>query len=221
MIQLSALNLYEWRLEAPVKPWIAIPGIELDVWDSPEATGAIGCGWNPDAEERLRNGESCAVARHGSEVVSYCWSTDGPAWVGEINRLVVPEPPDVYLYDAFTLPPWRGRGLFRVLLSRLLAMSRERGRRRALIFALASNRASCRAIEGTGFERFHVVWRIEAWGQQGVWLRRSRLKALGVVLVTPEQLATVTRGPARRRIGDGDPTPACCRERGASGGGPA
>src|SRR5262245_17360122 len=120
MIRLSGLNLYEYRLEAPIPAGKSVAGIEIDVWDSPGATGAIGCGWHREAEERLRSGESCAVALHGSEVVSYCWSTDGPAWVGEINRLVVPEGADVYLYDAFTLPAWRGRGLFRALLSRLL-----------------------------------------------------------------------------------------------------
>ena len=218
MIDLSGLNLYEHRLGAPIAPGKSVPGIELDVWDSPEAAGAIGCGWNPDAEERLRHGESCAVALHGREVVSYCWSTEGPAWVGEINRLVVPEPTEVYLYDAFTLPAWRGRGLFRTLLSRLLVTSGARGRRRALIFALATNRASCRAIEAAGFERFDVVWRVELVGWHHVWLRRGRLKALGVVLVTPDELAAVS---AKRegRGGLGDAAPACCRERGASGGG--
>ena len=220
MTRFSALNLYEYRLDARIAPASSVPGVEIEVWDSPEATGSIGCGWNPEAEERLRGGESCAVARHGSEVVSYCWSTGGPAWVGEINRLVVPEPADVYLYDAFTLPAWRGRGLFRTLLSRLLITSRERGRRRALIFALATNRASCRAIEAAGFERFHAVWRVELAGWQRVWLRRSRLAALGVVLVTPDQLAAATSRRGRAG-GLGDATPACCRERGAPGGGPA
>ena len=53
------------------------------------------------------------MARAGTDVVAYCWLTGAPVSVVEIDRLLIPGPDEVYFYDAFTSPAWRGRGLFR------------------------------------------------------------------------------------------------------------
>ena len=151
MIRASTLWLYERQLDIPVTPGAIPAGVELSVWDSPAAAADAPPGWHPEAEQRLSDGQACAVARHGRDIVAYCWLTCAPAWAGEIDRFVVPGPADVYLYEAFTLPEWRGRALFPALLGRLVSFALARGRQRALIFVLASNRPSRRAIERAGF----------------------------------------------------------------------
>jgi RimJ/RimL family protein N-acetyltransferase len=87
---------------------------------------------------------------------------------------VVPAGDEIYLYDAYTVPEWRGRRLFPAMLSALTARARAQGKRRALIFVLASNLASARAIEHAGFERFQVVSRVEVWGARWLWRRGPR-----------------------------------------------
>lgn len=188
MIRVATLCLYERELDVPTSPGAPPPGAELSVLDSPAAAGDAGP-WHREAERRIREGQVCAVVRHGHEVIAYCWLTGQPEWVAEIGRLVVPGPDEVYLYDAFTVPAWRGRGLFQAMLMRLLEYARAQGKRRALIFVLNRNRASRRAIERTGFELFQAVSRVRVWGLKRLWFRGPRAGRQGVTLVTPSALA--------------------------------
>lgn len=142
--------------------------------NQPLAVGDGVARWPPQAAERLRDGQACAIAHHEGEVVAYCWLASTPVWVGEIGHAVVPGPEDVYLYDAFTMPGWRGRGLFPAMISRLLALARSQGRKRALIFVGAGNRASRRAIERAGFEIVHTVSRLDLCGLTRLWFRGPR-----------------------------------------------
>lgn len=174
MLRLVTLRVYERRLDAPAPPSVVPPGVEVRVADQPLATGDVGAGWHPQAEERLRDGQACAIAHHETEVVAYCWLACTPVWVGEIGHAVVPGPEDVYIYDAYTMPGWRGRGLFSAMIAPLLALARSRRRKRALIFVDAGNRASRRAIERAGFEIVHTVSRVELWGLTHLWFRGPR-----------------------------------------------
>jgi RimJ/RimL family protein N-acetyltransferase len=191
MIRIATLCLYERALAGPIPPGRLPPGVALVLWDSPGAAAGAGP-WQREAERRLREGQVCAAVRHGSEVIAYCSLTSRPEWVAEIGRLVVPGPGEVYIYDAFTSPAWRGRGLFQAMLKSLLEYARARGRRRALIFVLNRNRASRRAIEQAGFELFQAVSRVKVLGLRGLWFRGPRGGGGGVTLVRPGG-ATLTR----------------------------
>jgi RimJ/RimL family protein N-acetyltransferase len=183
MIRVATLCLYERHLAAPIPQGALPPGVALTLWDSP---GDAGAGpWQREAERRLREGQVCAIVRHGEEVIAYCSLTDRREWVAEIGRLVVPGPGEVYLYDAYTAPAWRRRGLFQAMLKSLLEYARVQGRRRALIFVLTGNRASRRAIEQAGFELFQTVSRVKVWGLKGLWFRGSRAGRQAVTLVRP------------------------------------
>jgi len=182
-IRVSTLCLYERQLDAPVAPGPLPPGVELAVWDSPPAEGDAGRPWHAEAERRIHEGQACVVARHGGDVMAYCWLTWRPEWVAEIDRFVVPGPDEAYLYEAFTQPTWRGRGLFSAMLFRLLAYARAQGRRRALIFVLTDNRASRRAIERTGFELFQTVSTIEVFALRRLWFHGPRTGRVRVRLV--------------------------------------
>ncbi len=174
MPRLVTLRVYERRLDAPAPSRVLPPGVELAVADRPMAAGGAKGRWHPEAEQRLRDGHVCAVARHETEVVAYCWLACTPVWVAEIGHAVVPGAEDVYIYDAFTMPEWRARGLFSAVLARLLAFAHARGRKRALIFAGARNRASRRVIERAGFEIVHSVWQVELCGLTRLWFRGPR-----------------------------------------------
>ncbi len=183
MIRVATLCLYERDIDAPV---VGVPlpsDVDLSVWDSPASASDAGRPWHRDAERRIREGQVCAVARQGSDRIAYCWSTREPEWVAEIGRLVVPGPDEVYLYDAFTAPAWRGRGLFPAMLGRLVEYARAHGKSRALIFVLAGNRASRRGIERAGFQLFQAVSRARLGGLRLVWFRGPRAGRQRVTLV--------------------------------------
>jgi GNAT superfamily N-acetyltransferase len=188
MIRIATLNLYERCLDDPVPLAFAPlpPGLEVEVH---EPAGDAPAPWHPEARARLAAGEACALVRSGDAVVAYCWSTTSPAPVEEIRRHVVPAGDEVYLYDAYTAPAWRGRRLFPAMLTVLLASARARGRRRALIFALAANRASTRAIEHAGFQRFLAISRVSIGGAGWLWVRGARSARA--------QMPLLRRGPGR------------------------
>jgi RimJ/RimL family protein N-acetyltransferase len=182
MIRVATLCLYERDIDAPIVPVTRPAGVELSVWDSPaQASGAHS--WYREAERRIREGQAVAVVRQGGDVVAYCWLTRAPEWVAEIGRRVVPGPDEVYLYDAFTVPEWRGRRLFPAMLGALVAYARTLGKRRALIFVLSGNRASRRAIERGGFELFLAVSRLRLVGFRMLWFRGPRAARQRVTLV--------------------------------------
>jgi GNAT superfamily N-acetyltransferase len=183
MLQLVTFHVYGRSLDSLGPPGALPPGVELVVVDRPMATGFLGGRWHPEAERRLGSGQTCAVARHGTDVVGYCWMARTPVRVGEIGNTVVPAPGEVYFYDAFTIPVWRGRGLFFGLLSRLLAQARSRGFDRGLIIVDTRNRASRRVIEKAGFEIVQAVTRLELCGLTKLWFRRRRASSYRVTLV--------------------------------------
>lgn len=106
---------------------------------------------------RFNQGEVCGVAWSNSAVVSYCWLAFKQAEVGEINRIIKLRDNELYLYDAFTLPDYRGRGLFPALLTAILGFARSQGYSRALIFSNSKNRPSLRGIEKAGFSLFQSI----------------------------------------------------------------
>ena len=91
MIRVLTLRLYERHLDTP--PARAPPaGIEIEMWDSPAAAGPVGTRWHPEAAQRFSEGQVCAVARAGADVVAYCWLTAAPVSVVEIDRTARPRP---------------------------------------------------------------------------------------------------------------------------------
>jgi ribosomal protein S18 acetylase RimI-like enzyme len=108
-------------------------------------------------QERLKRGEQFWTAQHEERIVSYCWATRDPVEIGEVRCMVSPRDDEVYLYDAFTFPEYRGHNLYPALLQRILEHSGQQGLRRALIFVLSDNMASIRGVQKAGFREFQRV----------------------------------------------------------------
>jgi GNAT superfamily N-acetyltransferase len=185
VIRVITLRLYGQRLAAAAPPGDSPPEVDLEVWESARDRDVS---WHLDGPRRFRDGQVCAVARHDKQIVAYCWLAYTPIPVAEIDRVVVPASDEVYLYDAFTHPGWRGRGLFTLMLRHLLAYARSQGRRRALIFAEARNLPSCRAIERAGFEIFQTVVRLDVLGFTRQWSRGRPPQASRITLIDARRL---------------------------------
>jgi GNAT superfamily N-acetyltransferase len=185
VIRVITLRLYGQRLAGAAPPGAPPPDIALEVWESPRDKDVS---WHLDGPRRFRDGQACAVALHDKQVVAYCWLASTPIPVAEIDRVVVPAADEVYLYDAFTVPGWRGRGFFTLMLRHLLAHARSQGRRRALIFAEARNVPSCRAIERAGFAILQTVVRLDVLGFTRQWSRGRLPQASRITLVDARRL---------------------------------
>ena len=108
-------------------------------------------------ERRFDRGEICFVAIHEGSVVSYIWGSRGKVGVEEISMAVKTAPGEIYLYDAFTLEPWRGKNLYPSVLQRAIEYGRDLNLDRSTIFVEAKNTPSIRGVTKAGFTLFQKL----------------------------------------------------------------
>ena len=107
---------------------------------------------------RFERGEKCFVALEDGKAVSYIWGARGVVGVEEIDKAIKPEAKEIYLYDAFTLEPWRGQNLYPAVLRRALEYAEGLGLARSLIFVEAKNTPSRRGVDKAGFIQFQTLY---------------------------------------------------------------
>ena len=114
---------------------------------------------------RIGDGTECYLALEGDRIVHATWVTTSAAWIGELGRYFVPEGGSAYVYESYTSPPARGRGIYPVVLRHIALALRDEGVRTLWIGVGADNAPSIRAIQKAGFTpAFDVSFEI-SWGR--------------------------------------------------------
>jgi GNAT superfamily N-acetyltransferase len=134
-------------------------------------------------QTRFRQGEMVWVAVYRSQIAAYCWVAFYETEIGEIKKIIKIRKDEIYLYDAFTLPDYRGNNLYPFLLTNICYYGKENGYTRALIFALSNNIPSQLGIQKAGFKQFQVIKYRKILGIP--WYRYSSLATgqRGVILL--------------------------------------
>jgi GNAT superfamily N-acetyltransferase len=185
LLSRGELNLFSFQLSRSIPEVEAGADAEYSFLDnnSGEKTASLVSLVGKDiVKARFNQGEVCGVAWSNSKVVSYCWLAFKQAEVGEINRIIKLSDKELYLYDAFTLPDYRGRGLFPALLTAILGFARSKSYSRALIFSNSRNRPSLRGIEKAGFSLFQSIHFLKLLDLRLCLPGRTRGKEPGVII---------------------------------------
>jgi GNAT superfamily N-acetyltransferase len=125
---------------------------EAEPGDAPAYERDIGTSPGPAVERRLGEpGSSCWIAQEGGRIVHASWVATQAAWLGEAARSFVVPPGDAYIYESFTRPEMRGRGVYPAVLITISKTLGQRGTRMLWIAAETTNVPSLRAIEKAGF----------------------------------------------------------------------
>jgi GNAT superfamily N-acetyltransferase len=103
-----------------------------------------------EINKRIQGGNTCYIARLNGVPVAYGWVARSAADIGELELALHVDESNRYLWDFQTLPEWRGRGIYPLLLQAILAEEGTEGHR-FWIIAAPENRASARGIEKAGF----------------------------------------------------------------------
>jgi len=158
------LNLYALTLRdsiITVKPTIAVDMKK----NKPAALQNV----RPDLlRRRLRRGDSVFTAYAHAQPAGYIFAACESSWVGEIDTRLRIHAEEIYFYDAFTYPAFRGRHIYPWLLTSAACHYRQQGFANALIFTAATNHASKEAIRRAGFScyqriRFYDLWGLKMW----------------------------------------------------------
>jgi len=101
---------------------------------------------------RLTDATACYLVVAGDRIVHASWVTTARAWTGELRAFVTPPKGSAYVYESFTGPQERGRGIYPGALRCICADLDARGIHRVYIGVDAANRPSLRAITKASFE---------------------------------------------------------------------
>lgn len=114
---------------------------------------------------RLSDATSCYLVLTGDRIAHASWVTTKAAWTAELRALVTPPPGAAYVYESFTAPELRGRGIYPFALRCICAELSARGVKEAWIGVDATNVPSVRAITKAGFEPALSVAYRKRWGR--------------------------------------------------------
>ncbi len=109
---------------------------EVDLATAPLIAAAMGAEGDLVAT-RIARGCHCFGAWLGDELAGYGWLSTKTEWIGELELEITPGRGGGYIWNCFTLPPQRRRGVLSALLEGITARARTEGLTRLWIGSVA------------------------------------------------------------------------------------
>lgn len=103
-------------------------------------------------ERRLEQGHRCFTSWHGEKVVDAGWTATGNVAVPYLGRVLCLEPGDIYSYDAYTLPEYRGYGLYMARNSFTARANQKEGFKRSVALVAPENYTAWVILTRSGLE---------------------------------------------------------------------
>ena len=115
-------------------------------------------------KERFEEGRICLIALDGERVISFAWISSENEY--EINCCIEVKlnEEEGYLFDDYTVPEYRYKGLQTALITKRLASLKEQAYRKALVFLWDKATYSRKAYSRVGFKGKQVVTLIILFG---------------------------------------------------------
>lgn len=129
------LQFFMRDLRAPLPPEPEVPDdLRLRLARPDDLERILRCGNEANDRAlvtyRFQRGDQCFLAVDPADEVAHCrWVTTGRAWVPELEADVVLGPGHAYMYDGFTRPDMRRRGIDGMVRTFIFRTLRESGRR--------------------------------------------------------------------------------------------
>ena len=104
-----------------------------------------------EIRRRLEAGQRFFVARHEGRIIHGEWVATQRAWIDYLACEIRLAPDEVYVYDSFTSPDFRGRNISPARSTQALRYIRDAGYRRIMAAILLENKPAFRVFEKVGF----------------------------------------------------------------------
>ena len=127
-----------------------------------------------EVERRLARGDRCWAARRNGDIVSTRWVASGSAWIEYLGVEVPLRPDEVFLYETYTAPAYRGLGLSPAAGTRLTRALRAEGWMSILGGVVPENAAALRAASKTGYREVGSVGVVRLGPRRRALRRRER-----------------------------------------------
>jgi GNAT superfamily N-acetyltransferase len=116
-----------------------------------------------DMQGRLASGAICHGFFIGQELANIGWTTQG--YLELEAGVSLPEEQSICIFDCFTLPAHRSKGVYTDSLISLVRAARDQGAANALIAVDPGNLVSIKGIERAGFQPLYQFKRLRRCGR--------------------------------------------------------
>lgn len=103
-------------------------------------------------EQRLEQGHRCFASWHGERIIDAGWTATQAVAVPYLGRVLRLDPGDVYSYDAYTLPEYRGYGLYMARNSHTARTNQREGLKRSVALVAPENYTAWVILTRSGLE---------------------------------------------------------------------
>jgi hypothetical protein len=114
---------------------------------------------------RLDAGHWCFVARYKGKLISATWATTNQTSSSFLAREIRLKPGEVYTYDSFTSPDFRGLSVSPTVKVAMMRYFRDTGYRQMICWVLPENNPSLNALQRVGFRSFGMMGHVKI----GLW----------------------------------------------------
>jgi ribosomal protein S18 acetylase RimI-like enzyme len=108
-------------------------------------------------EERLKAGHLCFIGEKNGDIVHYRWICFNEAPVDELERKIRVRPNSAYMYDAYTVPNYRGKGIHPVVLTNAADYLFQSGIKEMYSVIMSNNYSSLRTWQKIGSQKIGEV----------------------------------------------------------------
>jgi hypothetical protein len=173
VLALAGVRILHWyvlpslRDAAPVESELPLAIAPLDAAESPAYLDFRRGATAEQFRSRFARGCQCYVARLDGAIVSATWIATGRGRIEAFDFDFELGPKQIYVFDSFTLPAYRGQRIIGAVTSCWRADYLQRGFEQVLSLTGPENQASRRSRRRSGFRRTGGIVRIKL----GPWQR--------------------------------------------------
>jgi GNAT superfamily N-acetyltransferase len=131
----------------------------------------------------LARGDKCFAAYHEGRIVHAVQVATGQVYVPYLRRRLILQPGDLYSYDSFTLPGYRGYGLAPARAVHVMRYYQQEGYQRMVCLIAGENKAGRHVMQKLGYQSLglYSYLRIGPWQRhcQQAWSEEPLLLLTG------------------------------------------
>lgn len=103
--------------------------------------------------QRITKGDRCFAAWYDNKIVSASWIAIDNVWIDFIARDVPLRKGEIYIYESFTHPSFRGKHIQRELFEMIVNRYKSVGYEQICVIIAPENRSNIKSRQSSGFKR--------------------------------------------------------------------
>ncbi len=107
--------------------------------------------------DRLNAENWCFIARHEGQLIASAWAAIHRAWISYLACQITLAQDEVYFYDAFTRPDFRGQSLSPAVRAEMTRYFRAAGYRRIITWVIPENKLGLQVSLNVGSRPFGMM----------------------------------------------------------------